>query len=79
MQIFLRAEHLAMAEGEQCQILQNQFRIARFHSRFTCFQSTPGPWLMEIQIMRNSKFQKSPNIHLVRPIIHLVPKFALSD
>ena len=35
----------------------------------------PGPRLMRIHIVRNStiaKFQKSPNIHLVRLIIHLV-------
>ena len=36
---------------------------------------------MRIHLVRNStsaKFQKSPNIHLVRPIIHLVRIFALS-
>ena len=44
--------------------------------------STPGLRLMQIHIEQNStsaKFQKSPNIHLVRPIIHLVRMFALSD
>ena len=42
----------------------------------------PGPRLMRIHLVRNStsaKFQKSPKIHLVRPIIHLVRIFALSD
>ena len=37
---------------------------------------------MRIHLVRNStsaKFQKSPNIHLVRPIIHLVRKLALSE
>ena len=45
-----------------------------FHKFFDQF--TPGP-----QLMRNStsaRFQKSPKIHLVRPIIHLVRIFALS-
>ena len=44
--------------------------------------ATPGPWLMRIHLVQNStsaKFQKSPNIHLVRPIIHLVRIFALSS
>ena len=43
---------------------------------------TPGPRLMRVHLVRNStsaKFEKSPNIHLVRSIIHLVPIFALSD
>ena len=43
---------------------------------------TPGPQLMRIHLVQNStsaKFQKSPNINLVRPIIHLVGNFALSD
>ena len=43
---------------------------------------TPGPRLMRVHLVRNStsaKFEKSPNIHLVRPIIHLVRIFALSD
>ena len=42
--------------------------------------TTPGPRLMRIHIVQNStsmKFQKSPNIHLVHPIIHLVPKFGI--
>ena len=42
---------------------------------------TPGPRLMWIHLVQNStsaKFQISPNIHLVWPIIHLVPIFALS-
>ena len=42
---------------------------------------TPGHWLMRVHLVRNStsaKFEKSPNIHLVRPIIHLVRIFALS-
>ena len=46
------------------------------------FECTPGPRLMRIRLVRNStsaKFQKSPIIHLVRPIIHLVRIFALSD
>ena len=45
-------------------------------------QSTPGPRLMRVHLVQNStsaKFEKSPNIHLVRPIIHLVRIFALSD
>ena len=53
--------------------------------------STPGPHLMRIHLVQNSTsaiFGKSPKIHLVRPIIHLVrilpiihlvPKFALSE
>ena len=46
------------------------------------FTTTPGPRLMRVHLVRNStsaKFEKSPNIHLVRPIIHLVRIFALSD
>ena len=51
----------------------------------------PGPHLMRIHLVRNStsaRFWKSPKIHLVRhiihlvrilPIIHLVQKFALSE
>ena len=45
-------------------------------------ESTPGPRLMRVHLVQNStsvKFEKSPNIHLVRPIIHLVRIFALSD
>ena len=37
--------------------------------------STPGPQLMRIHLVQNStsaKFQKSPNIHLVQPINHLL-------
>ena len=37
---------------------------------------------MRIHLVRNStsaKLQKNPKIHLVRPIIHLVRIFALSD
>ena len=51
-----------------------------------CFFSrcsfTPGPRLMRVHLVRNStiaKFEKSPNIHLMRHIIHLVRIFALSD
>ena len=43
---------------------------------------TPGPQLMRVHLVQNStsaKFEKSPNIHLVQPIIHLVRLFALSD
>ena len=39
------------------------------------FSCTPGPRLMQVHLVRNStsvKFEKSPNIHLVRI-------FALSD
>ena len=42
---------------------------------------TPGPRLMGIHLVRNStsaQFQRSPNIHLVRPVIHLVRIFELS-
>ena len=45
-------------------------------------KSTPGPRLMRVHLVRNSnsaKFEKSPNIHLVQPIIHLVRILALSD
>ena len=37
---------------------------------------------MRVRLVRNStsaKFEKSLNIHLVRPIIHLVRILALSD
>ena len=40
---------------------------------FICILDTPGPRLMRIHLVRNStnaKFQKSPNIHIVRPITH---------
>ena len=43
--------------------------------------TTPGPRLMRVHFVQNSiraKFEKSPNIHLLRPIIHLVRIFALS-
>ena len=46
------------------------------------FLYTPGPRLMQFHLVRNStsaKFEKSHNIYLVRPIIHLVQIFALSD
>ena len=42
---------------------------------------TPGPHLMRIHLVRYStsaKYEKYSNIHLVRPIIHLVRIFALS-
>ena len=44
-------------------------------------QPTPGPHLMRIHLVRNStsaRYEKYSNIHLVRPIIHLVRIFALS-
>jgi len=43
---------------------------------------TPGPRLLPVHLEENStsaKFEKSPNIHLVRPIIQLLRIFALSD
>ena len=43
---------------------------------------TPGPRLMRVHLVQNStstKFEKSPNIHIARPIIHLVRIFALND
>ena len=42
---------------------------------------TPGPHLMRIHLVRYStsaRYEKYSNIHLVRPIIHLVRIFALS-
>ena len=42
---------------------------------------TPGLRLMGIHLVRNStsaKFQKNPNLHLVRPIIHLAQIFELT-
>ena len=45
------------------------------------FDCTPGPHLMRIHLVRYStsaKYEKYSNIHLVRPIIHLVRIFALS-
>ena len=41
-------------------------------------QHTPGPWLMRVHLVQNStsaKFEKSPNIHLARPIIALIINF----
>ena len=43
---------------------------------------TSGPHKMRIHLVRNStsaKFGESPNIYLVRPIIHLARIFALGD
>ena len=51
-------------------------------SKFSISSITPGPRLMRVHLVQNStsaKFEKSPNIHLVRPIIHLMQIFALSD
>ena len=45
-------------------------------------KNSPGPQLMRVHLVRkstNAKFEKSPNIHLVRPIIHLVRIFAVND
>ena len=45
-------------------------------------QSTPGPHLMRIHLVQYStsaRYEKYSNIHLVRPIIHLVRIFALSE
>ena len=42
---------------------------------------TPGPHLMRIHLVQYStsaRYEKYSNIHLVRPIIHLVRIFALS-
>ena len=44
--------------------------------------NTPGPRLMRIHLVRYStsaRYEKYSNIHLVRPIIHLVRIFALSE
>ena len=57
---------------------QKIFALAFEH----CLQNSPGPRLMRVHLVRNSnsaKFEKSLNIHLVRPIIHLVRILALSD
>ena len=45
---------------------------------------TPGPQLMRVHLVQNSTIVRSLkkvtiNIHLVRPIIHLVQILALSD
>ena len=52
--------------------------VCLFSYKFDCKQKlicyTPGPRLMRIHLVQNSisaKIQKSPNIHLVPPIIHL--------
>ena len=45
-------------------------------------ESTPGPRLMRIHLVRYStsaRYEKYSNIHLVQPIIHLVQIFALSE
>ena len=57
---------------------QKIFALAFEH----CLQNSPGPRLMRVHLVQNSnsaKFEKSLNIHLVRPIIHLVRILALSD
>ena len=57
---------------------QKIFELAFEH----CLQNSPGPRLMRVHLVQNSnsaKFEKSLNIHLVRPIIHLVRILALSD
>ena len=49
--------------------------------RIASFENTPGPHLMRIHLVRYStsaRYEKYSNIHLVRPIIHLVRIFALS-
>ena len=64
------------------QALLSFFFDKNFYQIWYKILTTPGPRLMRIHLVRNStsaKFQKSPKIHLVRPIIHLVRIFALSD
>ena len=36
-------------------------------------------WIHLVQNSTSAKFQNSPNIHLLQPIIHLVRIFALND
>ena len=71
-----------------CKRVQNVLkRIERY-----CFKNTwqikigpetctPGPYLMRIHLVwysTSARYEKYSNIHLVRPIIHLVQIFALS-
>ena len=61
---------------------QKNYAYVFFHmNKFQKISTTPGPHLMRIHLVRYStsaRYEKYSNIHLVRPIIHLVRIFALS-
>ena len=60
-------------------VVSNPLKFVVFQSSTVFSHDTPGPHLMRIHLVRYStsaRYEKYSNIHLVRPIIHLVQFFA---